>query len=97
MAGPFTANVEVAGPFKIESKPYIIASTDKLASKDVAEVTPAVPIGEVDIPMTTRRSARWAIISVVVVLGVVAAGFAIYRKNNSSLEKESGSNGRKMA
>ncbi len=79
----------MAGPFKIESKPYLIASkavvasTDKLASEDAAEVTPAVPIGEVETPMTTGRSGSWAIISVVVVLGVVAAGLAIYKKTTA--------------
>jgi len=78
--------MNIGSPFTIQSKPYIIASkavvasTDKSASEDTAEVTPAVPIGEVETPMTTRRSGSWTIISVVVVLGVVAAGFAIYKK-----------------
>jgi hypothetical protein len=58
----------------------VVASTDKLASEDAAEVTPAVSIGQVETPMTTGRSESWRIISVVVGLGVVAAGFAIYKK-----------------
>jgi len=81
--------MNIGSPFTIQSKPYIIASkaivasTDQLASEDAAEVTPAVAIGEVETPMTTGRSGSWIIISVVVVLGVVAAGFAIYKKTTT--------------
>ena len=72
MAGPFTATVEVAGPFKIEGEAYTIAAKSK-----PAETTSPVAAAA-DKPVKTIN------VTAIVIIGIIALatfGLAIYKKN----------------
>lgn len=64
MAGPFTASVEVAGPFRIEGKPLTIAATQALAAAG---------------QKPTKLRAAAAII-VIGIITLAAAALVIYKK-----------------
>jgi len=71
VAGPFTATVEMAGPFKIEGKTCAIAAK----SKPAAAASPLVAADE--------ESAKSRYVAVIVIIGIIAlaaAGMAIYKK-----------------
>jgi hypothetical protein len=82
----------VGGPFKVESKPYIITVDNKGiiaaidntintgTTKSAVEVTPEATIGEVEIPTTDSRDGNWIPVSVIVAITVMAAGLANYKK-----------------
>jgi hypothetical protein len=89
VAGPFQIESK---PYAITSK-ALLAATDDVTSMPaaepaVAEVTPgtlkAEPASESahvgESPATDSKSGSWKIISVLIGLGIVAAGFAIYKK-----------------
>ncbi len=64
MAGPFTATVEVAGPFRIEGKPCTMAATRP----------PAATAEE------SAKSRNRIVVLVIGIIAVAAAGFAVYKK-----------------
>jgi hypothetical protein len=56
-------------------------STDAKATPEVSEVEPATETAQAqESPMTDGKGGTWKIISVLIGLGIVAAGFAIYKK-----------------
>jgi len=71
VAGPFTATVEVACPFKIEGKAYTIAAK----SKPAGTTLPLVAAAE-----EPAKSKYGAVIIIVGIIALAAAGMAIYRK-----------------
>ncbi|MGB2862831.1 MAG: hypothetical protein WBC05_05845 [Sedimentisphaerales bacterium] len=72
MAGPFTATVEVAGPFKIEGKAYTIAAK----SKPSGTTSPIVAAAEKPV-----KSRYGTVIIIIGMIALAAAGMAIYKKN----------------
>ncbi len=85
--------MDVAGPFKFESKPYtimaqstlVLAAEDKTGSGVTAPSAPAEPapetiVGEVEVPTTVGGGASRKLIWVIGGLAVIAAGFAIYKQ-----------------
>ena len=71
MAGPFTATVEVAGPFKIEGKAYTIAAK----SEPAGTTSPIVASAE-----EPTKSRYGAVIIIIGIIALAAAGMAIYKK-----------------
>jgi hypothetical protein len=72
VAGPFTATVDVAGPFKIESKAFTIAAK----SKTRETTSPLVAASE--------EPAKSRYIAVIIIAGIIAlagAGVLVYKKN----------------
>jgi hypothetical protein len=87
--------VDVAGPFKFESKPYAIAAQSRLvlAAEDKtgsgvtapaetapAETAPETIVGEVEVPTTVGGDASPRLVWLIGGLAVIAAGFAIYKQ-----------------
>jgi hypothetical protein len=64
VAGPFTATIEVAGPFRIEGKQYTIVASQALASDD----------------QEPAKSHIGLAIVVLGIIAVVAAGLVIYKE-----------------
>jgi len=71
VAGPFTATVEMAGPFKIEGKAYAIAGK----SKPAETISPIVAAAE-----EPAKSRYGAVIIIIGIIALAAAGMAIYKK-----------------
>ena len=71
MAGPFTATVEVAGPFKIESKALTLAAK----SKPQGTTSPVIAAAE-----ESRRSGYGGLILVIGIIALAIAGVVIYNK-----------------
>ena len=71
MAGPFTATVEMAGPFKIEGKAYAIAAKSK------PEETTSPILAAAEEPAKSRYG---AVIIIIGIIALAAAGMAIYKK-----------------
>jgi len=71
VAGPFTATVEVAGPFKIEGKAYAIAAKSKPA-ETVSPIAAAVE--------EPAKSRYGAVIIIIGIIALAAAGLVIYSK-----------------
>ena len=95
MAGPFKATVAVAGPYKIETKPYTIAVAGKPSTavsepSVVAEVLPATTAGPAEIEASTTgetQAVKGGGLKLVVVIGVIAvvvAGIAIFSKKTAA-------------
>jgi hypothetical protein len=71
VAGPFTATVEIAGPFKFESTGLTMAAKSKPA-KTTSPLAAA-----------TEEPAKSRYTAVIIILGIIAlaaAGVAIYKK-----------------
>jgi len=86
VAGPLAATVEVAGPFKIETKPYHIGAKVLLAAAEAtseargAESAPEAAQAE-ELPAAQgMKTANWIVLSALIGLGVAAAGVAICKK-----------------
>ena len=70
MAGPFTATVEMSGPFKIEGKAYTIAAKSRPAE------TTSPLVAAVEEPAESRYG---AVIIIIGIIALAAAGMAIYK------------------
>ena len=92
MAGPFTATVEVAGPFKIESKACAIAGENAPAIRTAKD-----PIGKVKGPPTNLQTEvlattkegstggnNWIPVSIIVIMAFAAAGLANRKKKSKA-------------
>jgi hypothetical protein len=75
VAGPFTATVELAGPFKFESKPFTIAA------KGTPAQTTSHVVAEAQEPAISRRV---RVIITIGVIALVAAGLALYTKKSKA-------------
>jgi len=71
VAGPFTATVEMSGPFKIEGKAYTIAAKSRPAE------TTSPLVAAVEEPAESRYG---AVIIIIGIIALAAAGMAIYKK-----------------
>ena len=71
MAGPFTATVEMSGPFKIEGKAYTIAAKSRPAE------TTSPLVAAVEEPAESRYG---AVIIIIGIIALAAAGMVIYKK-----------------
>ena len=88
MSGPFTATVEVAGPFKIESKALTMASEAAparamaKASNDNVEGPPGSLQTEVLAATEEDLSAwgNWIPVLIIVIIAAAATGLATRRK-----------------
>jgi hypothetical protein len=75
VAGPFTATVELAGPFKFESKPFTIAAKGKPSQR----TSPVV--AEAERPAISRY------VRVIITIGIivlVATGLAVFNKKSKA-------------
>ena len=96
MAGPFKATVAVAGPYKIETKPYTIAvagkpSTTVSTPSVAAKVSPATTASPAEIEASTTagetKVGKGGSLKLVLVIGVIAvviAGIAIFSKKTAA-------------
>jgi len=95
VAGPFKATVEVAGPYKIETKPYTIAvagkpSTTVSTPAVAAKVSPAATAAPAEIEASTTvetqvgKGGSLKLVLVIGVIAVVVAGIAIFSKKTAA-------------
>lgn len=92
MTGPFTATVEVAGPFKIESKAYTIAGKDIPAMTTVKapiEKVEGLPANlQTEVLATTKedstRRNNLIPVAIIVIMAVVAARLVNRKKKSKA-------------
>ena len=84
MTGPFTATLEMTGPFKIESKVLTIASEAAMAKDSNGKVAGPLGNSQAEVLAATEEDSsaggNWIPVLVIVIIAAAATGLATRRK-----------------